>query len=409
MTRRFHTILITCGLFALTSCADYSDATVETSARIQILKPKEFTGPSTLAGHEVILQQGSTRLSATTDVNGVATFNGIIPDVYDLSCSWEITEAEYHQATGSNQAVSGCTVSGSQNALLIKEEQTIPLSTQLSINQDIIISKIYYAGSKDNNNRNYMAGKYIEIYNQSSKEIDVAGFYIGLVEAEGTQAYTLQNLHDAYADSVVLLKQIFRIPATTSHKVAAGGSVLIVNSAIDHTANNTSLENDLSGADFEAKDYSSNPVQNNPATPALELIYTMYPSISNMNLVQSGPCGVVIFRTDEDPAALPTTYSYGKTSGNQWKLLPKRMILDAVEVLSNKATGVDVATKRLYNDIDAGYTYINAASGRNGEVVYRKTSKKTANGRIILTDTNNSSNDFKVSSTIKPREYDDEE
>lgn len=407
MTKRLHTILITCGLFALTSCADYSDATVETSARIQILKPKEFTGPSTLAGHEVILQQGSTRLSATTDANGVATFNGIIPDVYDLSCSWEITEAEYHQATGSNQAVSGCTVSGSQNALLIKEEQTIPLSTQLSINQDIIISKIYYAGSKDNNNRNYMAGKYIEIYNQSSKEIDVAGFYIGLVEAEGTQAYTLQNLHDAYADSVVLLKQIFRIPATTSHKVAAGGSVLIVNSAIDHTANNTSLENDLSGADFEAKDYSSNPVQNNPATPALELIYTMYPSISNMNLVQSGPCGVVIFRTDEDPAALPTTYSYGKTSGNQWKLLPKRMILDAVEVLSNKATGVDVATKRLYNDIDAGYTYINAASGRNGEVVYRKTSKHATDGHAVLMDTNNSSNDFKVSTTIKPREYDE--
>ena len=85
------------------------------------------------------------------------------------------------------------------------------------------------------------------------------------------------------------------------------------------------------------------------------------------------------------------------------------MILDAVEVLPNKTTGIDVKTKRLYDDLDAGYTYINAASGRNGEVVYRKTSKKTANGRIILTDTNNSSNDFKVSSTIKPREYDDEE
>ena len=407
MTKRLHTILVACGLFALTSCVDYSDATNETSARVQILMPKEFTGTSTLAGHEVILQQGSTRLSATTDANGVATFNGIIPDVYDISCSWEITEAEYHQATGSNQSVSGCTVSGSQNSLLIKEEQTITLSTQLSINQDIIIGKIYYAGSKDNNNRNYMAGRFIEIYNQSNKEIDVAGFYIGLVEAESTQAYTLQNLHDAYADSVVLLKQIFRIPATTSHKVAAGGSVLIVNSAIDHTANNTSMEYDLSGADFEAKDYSSNPVQNNPATPALELIYTMYPSISNMNLVQSGPCGVVIFRTDEDPASLPTTYPYGKTSGNQWKLLPKRMILDAVEVLSNKNTGVDVATKRLYDDLDAGYTYINSTSGRNGEVVYRKTSKHATDGHAVLMDTNNSSNDFKVSTTIKPREYDE--
>ena len=407
MTKRLHTILVACGLCALTPCLDDSESTSETSALVQILMPKEFTGTSNLAGHEVILQQGSTRLSATTDANGVATFNGIIPDVYDISCSWEITEAEYHQATGSNQSVSGCTVSGSQNSLLIKEEQTITLSTQLSINQDIIIGKIYYAGSKDNNNRNYMAGRFIEIYNQSNKEIDVAGFYIGLVEAESTQAYTLQNLHDAYADSVVLLKQIFRIPATTSHKVAAGGSVLIVNSAIDHTANNTSMEYDLSGADFEAKDYSSNPVQNNPATPALELIYTMYPSISNMNLVQSGPCGVVIFRTDEDPASLPTTYPYGKTSGNQWKLLPKRMILDAVEVLSNKNTGVDVATKRLYDDLDAGYTYINSTSGRNGEVVYRKTSKHATDGHAVLMDTNNSSNDFKVSTTIKPREYDE--
>ena len=400
-------ILVACGLCALTSCVDYSDATSETSARVQLLMPEEFTGSATLEGHEVILQQGSTRLSATTDANGVATFNGIIPDVYDLSCSWELTEAEYHQATGSNQSVSGCTVSGSKNSLLIKEEQTISLSTQLSINQDIIISKIYYAGSKDNNNRNYMAGKYIEIYNQSDKEIDVSGFYIGLVEAESTQAFTLDNLHEVYEDSVVLLKQIFRIPATANHKVAAGGTVLIVNSAIDHTANNTSMENDLSGADFEAKDYSSNPVQNNPATPALELIYTMYPSISNMNLVQSGPCSVIIFRTDEDPASLPTTYPYGKTSGNQWKLLPKRMILDAVEVLPNKTTGIDVKTKRLYDDLDAGYTYINSTSGRNGEVVYRKTSKKTDDGRIILMDTNNSSNDFQVSLTIKPREYDE--
>jgi len=408
MTRRsFYMILVACGLCALTSCVDYSDATSETSARVQLLMPEEFTGSATLEGHEVILQQGSTRLSATTDANGVATFNGIIPDVYDLSCSWELTEAEYHQATGSNQSVSGCTVSGSKNSLLIKEEQTISLSTQLSINQDIIISKIYYAGSKDNNNRNYMAGKYIEIYNQSDKEIDVSGFYIGLVEAESTQAFTLDNLHEVYEDSVVLLKQIFRIPATANHKVAAGGTVLIVNSAIDHTANNTSMENDLSGADFEAKDYSSNPVQNNPATPALELIYTMYPSISNMNLVQSGPCSVIIFRTDEDPASLPTTYPYGKTSGNQWKLLPKRMILDAVEVLPNKTTGIDVKTKRLYDDLDAGYTYINSTSGRNGEVVYRKTSKKTDDGRIILMDTNNSSNDFQVSLTIKPREYDE--
>ena len=400
-------MLAACWLCALTSCVDYNDVTSETVVSFQLLQPEGCVMPADLSGHEVILIQGGKKISATTNVNGVATFTNLIPDVYDISCSWELSEADYHQLTGSTQAVSGCTISGSLNTQLIKEEQTISLSTQLSVNQDIIISKIYYAGSKDDNNKAYDAGKYIELYNQSNKDIDVSGYYIGLVEAESKQAYTLENLNEVYQDSVVLLKQIFRIPANANHKVKASETVLITNSAINHTSNNSS-ENDLSGADFEAKDVNGK-LQNNPATPALELIYTMYPSVSIMNLVQSGPCGIVIFRTNEDLTTLPTTYPYGEKSGNQWKVLPKRMILDAVEVLSNRATGIDVKTKRLYDDLDAGYININAISGRSGEVVYRKTSKKTDDGRIILMDTNNSSNDFKVSSTIKPREYDDEE
>lgn len=407
MTRKIYTMLAACWLCALTSCVDYNDVTSETVVSFQLLQPEGCVMPAELSGHEVILIQGGKKISATTDVNGMATFTNLIPDVYDISCSWELSEADFHQLTGSTQTASGCVISSSLNSQLLKDNQTITLPTQLSIKQDIIIGKIYYAGSKDNNNKPYDAGKYIELYNQSNKDVDVSGYYIGLVEAESTQAYTLENLNEVYQDTVVLLKQIFRIPVTANHKVAAGGTALIVNSAVDHTTND-SLENDLTDADFEAKDVNGR-VQNNPATPALELIYTMYPSISNMNLVQSGPCGVVIFRSDEDIAALPTTYIYPNTAtkGNQWKLLPKRMILDAVEILNNKSTGIDVKTKRLYDDLDAGYTNINATSGRNGEVVYRKTSKKADDGRLILMDTNNSSNDFQVSLTIKPRKYDE--
>lgn len=391
---------------ALNSCIDYSDATTEITARVQLAMPAEFVNGTDMAGHTVTMQQGGTQLTATTDADGVATFTGLIPDVYDISCSWELTADQYHALTGDQQVVSGCTVSGALNSHLIREEQTIELSTVLSINRDIIIGKIYFAASKDNNNRSYMPGKYIELYNQSNNAIDISGLYIGLVEAESTQAYTLENLHEAFADSVVLVKQIFRIPADTPFMVEPGGTVLIVNSATDHR-NNNDMENDLSDADFEAKDVSGK-TQNNPDVPALELCYTMYPSVSNMNLVQSGPCSVVIFRTDDDIAAWATTYPYGKTTGNQWKLLPKRHIIDGVEVLRNKNTGIDVSTKRLYSDIDAGYTNIEAISGYTGEVVYRRTSdKRGADGHKILVDTNNSSNDFHVSKTIKPREYDE--
>ena len=390
--------------FCLASCVDYGDATQEVTARVKLTMPAEFNATDN-EGHEIRLMQGGKTLTAVTDAQGIATFTGIIPDVYDVSCSWELTAEEYQQMTGDNQVVSGCTVSGSLNSYLIKEEEdVIILATNLSINRDIIIGKIYYAGSKDLNNRTYMAGKYLELYNQSDNEVDVSGLYIGLVEAESTQAYTLENLHEVYEDSVVLLKQIFRIPADANHLVAPGGTVLIVNSAIDHTPNND-MESSLLDADFEAKD-ASGKMQNNPTTPALDLIYTMYPSVSNLNMVQSGPCSIVIFRTDEDMTALPKTYPYGKTSGSQWALLPKRYIIDGVEVLRNKNTGIEVSSKRLYDDIDAGYTNINAVSGWTGEIVYRKTSKTATDGHLILIDTNNSSNDFQVSTTIKPREYD---
>ena len=78
-----------------------------------------------------------------------------------------------------------------------------------------------------------------------------------------------------------------------------------------------------------------------------------------------------------------------------------------MECLPNKATGIDVSTKRLYPTLDAGYANIEAKSGWTGEVVYRRTSDKTsADGHPILADTNNSCNDFHVSTTIKPRAYD---
>ena len=399
--------LVCCAVCAgLISCVDFNDATHETTARVQLAMPAEFTNGSDLAGHEVILSGGtSTRLTATTDEHGIATFTSLIPDVYDISCSWEIDGEAYQRLTGDGQVVSGCTVSGSLNNHLIREEQTIQLVTNLSINRDIVIGKIFFAGSKDNNNKNYQAGKYIELYNQSDREVDISGLYIALMESESTQAYTLENLHEVYADSVVLAKQVFRIPAGAPVMVQPGGTVLIVNSATDHTVNND-MESDLTDADFEAKDMSGK-TQNNPNVPALELVYTIYPSISNMNLVQNGLLSAAVFRSDDDVAQWPTTYPYGKTAGFLFMLIPTRVIIDAVECLPNKNTGIDVSTKRLYSTLDAGYANIEAKSGYTGEVVYRRTAKHADDGHPILMDTNNSSNDFHVSKTIKPREYDE--
>ena len=45
---------------------------------------------------------------------------------------------------------------------------------------------------------------------------------------------------------------------------------------------------------------------------------------------------------------------------------------------------------------------INATAGLSGEVIYRKTASTAAGGHSILMDTNNSTNDFQVSTSVTP-------
>ena len=119
MKKNITSLLAFCSLYcgvtaALTSCIDYDDATTEIAARVQLVLPSEFTGSAGMEGHEIVMQQGTTRLTATTDAQGVATFARLVPDVYDISCSWEITDDQYRQQTG--QELSGgtsCTIAGS--------------------------------------------------------------------------------------------------------------------------------------------------------------------------------------------------------------------------------------------------------------------------------------------------------
>jgi len=403
-----NSIYLLAGLL-LSGCIDYDDVSRAVDIKVQLQMPAEFTQGEDLKGHDIVMKQGSTTLTATTDDKGIASFTGLIPDVYDISCSWDISSDDYMRLTGEKAVANGCTVSGSLNERLLSEQQEdtpVILPTNVSVKRDIIIGKIAASGSEDQNNRNYMAGKYLELYNQSDDIVNVGGLYIGLLESTSPQPYTLNNLHEDYQDSVVVVKQIFQIPDDKPFLVAPGGTVLLTNSATDHSDVN-SMEYDLTGADFESKDETGSMI-NNPATPALITTFSIFAKNATMNLMQGGPCGVIIFRTNEHPTDWQHTYGYGKTSGTLYYLLvPKRVILDGVDYLKNRPTGIDVSSKRLYPEIDAGYTHIEATGGYTGEVVYRRTAKKNADGRKILMDTNNSQNDFKVSTTIKPREYDD--
>lgn len=410
-------------LVTLASCINYDDAGRLVNVQVHLKTPADFKAGAALDNQEVKIKSKTVELKAMTDENGIATFEGCMPDVYDISSYVELTGEEYAEKTGSQDPVEECIITATLNEQLFDEtREQLPIEMESAImaitpkdpgqkTKSIVISKIYSSGSKYNGNKNYMAGRYIELFNQSDQTADVAGMYIGLLESTGNsnRVYTLEELKNDpnINGTMVVVKQVYRIPTDKEYLVEGGKSIVITNSAIDHSSVNQ-FEADLSTADFEVVDLNDKLEHNDNVVKMLREYYAIS-SLKGMNLMQGGPCGIILFETDEDINTWPTTYGYGKTSGTWvYLLVPNSTIKDGVDFVQNTSTGPNLSTKRLYDEIDAGCTHIEAINGYTGEVVYRKTARVYPDGRKKLMDTNNSSNDFKVSTTIKPREYDEE-
>lgn len=140
---------------SLAGCIDFDDATQPVTVAIQVTPPQDYQQAS-LQGHQVTLS-GNRSYTAVTDADGVAQFQDIVPDVYNASVSWKVTADEYAQATGRPVENKSYTVSGSLTALTFAapSQQPVAMATAISQDQSILISKVYYQGCKDDNNKNY--------------------------------------------------------------------------------------------------------------------------------------------------------------------------------------------------------------------------------------------------------------
>ena len=384
----------------LSSCLSSDDQTQPITIYVNVENPSGLSG---LTGGQTVSLISSTGYNyiAQTDADGMATFTNVIPDIYNVSASWSITSDQYMEATGETVQHGTYVLSGAlANQVLIDDATRLTLSTNCSRKQSVLISKVYYAGCKDNNNKNYLAGRFVELYNNSDEAVDVAGMYLCLMESGSTPAYIISTQTD-----YIYIKQVFQFPDEGHHILQPGEHILVTNSAVDHTEN-AAADYDESNADFECKSNVNNAPANNPATPAMKLIWTAFATIPNMNLVQGGPCGIALIETDEDPAQWEPVYADGKSSGVQQLKAPAKYVVDGVDILKYRSDGtVDVSTKRFYDYIDAGYTNINAVNGYNGEVVYRVVESWTDDGRALLKDTNYSLDDWACTTGINIGEY----
>jgi len=82
-------------------------------------------------------------------------------------------------------------------------------------------------------------------------------------------------------------------------------------------------------------------------------------------------------------------YQPGSTSGLKYMHIHRSWILDGVECVQNPAN----ALKRQPASVDAGFTWLRQGQNK-GNAVVRKVKEVLPSGRIIYSDTNNSTGDF---------------
>ena len=124
-----------------------------------------------------------------------------------------------------------------------------------SSSSNLVISKVFYSGSTRLNGatpKNYMLVQFVELYNNSSDTLDISGLYVAFPNSDGAAAaWTAADMATEHKDSIVV-KQIFQIPTDKTYSLNPGSSIVIANSAIDHSQI-AEGNIDLSGADFEVK------------------------------------------------------------------------------------------------------------------------------------------------------------
>lgn len=398
---KFPFILLAAMIVLLSSCLDETPSATIDRYEIRVEMPEGFRPDITYSNKSIILKSNRFSYTGQTNGEGVVVFTNIVPDIYSISTSWEIEGEDYIEMADTVVESRDVVLSGSIAAENIFAEGTKTLSLTKSVRQSLIVSKVYASGTKDNNNRNYVSDQYIEFFNNSDDEVVIdSTYYFGLVEAESVIAYPASN-----NPGFVYARQIFRFfDDATQLAVQPGGTVLVVNSAVNHQEF-APVSVNLRTADFEAK---SPTFSNNSAVRELKLIFSAFPSLIYMNLVRGGDNGIFLFKTDENVKQFPVFYIPGRETGNRYMRIPANLIFDGVELLKNKVNvGPDATTKRLQSFIDAGFMNINALSGYTNESTERRVDKTKSNGtRYYLIDTNNSTNDMRTVTDPTPGKYD---
>lgn len=300
------------------------------------------------------------------------------------------------------------TVSMEESIVVKGEKSTFTLIPQYTENvssgfviEELFISPTYNPETK----KSYTYGEqYIKITNNS----DVTLYADGLGIAQSAlQCNMKQDYVDKNAIKDLLpVGFLSIIPGDgTTYPVKPGASIVIANDARDHSKVFPGAA-DLSHADFEIYDLSSNPRfqdTDNPEVPNLISYYKSSRTVSSFH--QAGCTTIALVRVLVDVATYEKDYAWSAKYLFRFKDFVKEMETKAYKVPHDwivDAVFLGIKDKidwrYIPDTIDAGFTGWRDSFQDNtgqGTAVIRKVERE-ANGRKYLKDTNNSTEDFEA-------------
>lgn len=303
-----------------------------------------------------------------------------------------------------------------QRGVKIESDMTIEMSAEyIPGGQDgFVLAEIFFAGTETPEGKRYVGDKYFVLYNNAADTLSADGLILIEADLNSVQKYDLGEYD--FRDRYCAVDAMYRIPGDgNTHRVAPGETLLIADNAMDHREANANSF-DLSNADFEWYDVSSSAGTtdvDNPAVENLDKLYCYTYTIwvpHNQGHKSFGlarfPEGMTkeqYFATDS--FYISYTYQIVTAAGTYTQskrsyVLPNEWIVDAVNLAPSETFQWLTFSDRL----DAGYTYV-APTGsdktRFGKAVRRKV-QGMVNGRRVLQDTNNSTEDFETAVPADP-------
>lgn len=438
---KFLTLLLIATSITIVSCDKDEPVVQPVNYQVKVVFNKDFENkiaPNT----KVVLSSASSekKYEALTDAKGAVTFNNIIPDTYNITATLKLSKANFEKLFGYAPDKEEINFGATENKIVINK-QTEPSKTLTLLTAkigDLVFKQIYYAGSDVRQGAVYR-DLFFEVYNNSNETIYLDGLYFGQAfgRTKSTQeSYTISDGQYDWSKSkgqtkgnksntdFVYVDHIYQIPGTgKQYALKPGESAVVAQNAINHkeplvvqvngkdrtySVKNPALTIDLSNATFEVNmiEYftalGKKPLAtdvDNPNVPNLNIIYNL--NLKDLILDPLGRDSFIIFRTKElaTYSKLPNPQTTTVTSRTKlFMQIPNEVIIDAVE--TNKEDPSKLYPRRLSASLDAGYAFVPKGKYSSQSII-RKVVKEV-NGRKILQDTNNSTNDFEILDLPKP-------